>query len=326
MLGIVVLNFNGLELLKKYLPNIVKHSTNANIYVIDNNSNDGSQSYILNSFPAVKLIKNEKNYGYAEGYNKGLRFVNDEILCLINNDVLVNKNWLKPILNSFAKNPNISIAQPNILNLNKDKYFDYAGAAGGFIDKFGFPYCRGRILNSMEENKNQYYQTKEIFWASGACFFIRKNIFDLLNGFDRDFFMHQEEIDLCWRAFNKNIKVFNIGSSKVYHQGASTLSNKNSKKTYYNFRNSFLMLVKNIPPKGFYFTIIFRILIDVLGFFRFLFIGEFSNSFSLILAYFSIINLFLKKYRQRQKIQNKNLYYAKISIIFNYYILKKTKF
>ena len=326
MLGIVILNFNGIELLERFLPNIIKYSNNANVYIIDNNSNDGSQKYIKKNFPSVILIQNEKNYGYAEGYNKGLKYVNDEILCLINNDVLVTKNWLTPIINSFINNANISIAQPTILDLNKKTYFDYAGAAGGFIDKIGYPYCRGRIFNTIEKNENQYFETKEIFWASGACFFIRNNIFKLLNGFDSDFFMHQEEIDLCWRAFNKNIKVFNIGSSFVYHQGGSTLKKENSKKTFYNFRNSFLMLIKNIPIKGFCITISTRILIDFIAFLRFLIIGRFSYAIALIHAYFSIIKYFLRKYNQRQKIHNKNLYFTKKSIVFDYYILKKIKF
>tara|TARA_B110000263_G_C15307074_1_gene511020 strand:+ start:1356 stop:2333 length:978 start_codon:yes stop_codon:yes gene_type:complete len=325
MIGIVILNWNGINLLKKFLPSIINYSLNANIYIIDNNSTDGSQLFIKKNYLSVKLIQNKINYGYAKGYNIGLKSINEDILCLINNDVLVTENWLKPIIHSFNSYPEISIAQPIILDLNKPNYFNYSGAAGGFIDKFGYTYCRGRIFNYLEKNSDQYSGLSQIFWASGACFFIRKNVFDSLNGFDSDFFMHQEEIDLCWRAFNNNYKVYNISDSTVFHLGEATLP-ESPKKLFYNFRNSFLMLIKNVPTLDFLSIIVIRIFLDFLAFLRFIFLGKFSESIMIIKAYYSISKIVYKKIKQRDVFLNTNIYYHKISVAFDYFILKRSKF
>ncbi|MDG2397461.1 MAG: glycosyltransferase family 2 protein [Flavobacteriaceae bacterium] len=325
MIGIAILNWNGKKLLNKFLPSIIKYSKEAKIYVIDNNSSDGSQYFIKANFPTVKLIINDKNYGYAKGYNIGLKLINEEVLCLLNNDVMVQKDWLKPIIKSFNKNESISIAQPLIIDYNNKDYFNYSGAAGGFIDKYGYPFCRGRIFNSIEVNKNQYNDLYKIFWASGTCLFIRKKVFNKLKGFDSDFFMHQEEIDLCWRAYNMGYQTYNVGETKVYHLGEASLPS-GPKKVFYNFRNSILMLIKNLPSSNFIEVIISRIIMDFLAFIRFFITGQIFKAVMIIRAYFSALKFILKKIRQRKNMNYKKFYYFKKSIIFDYFILKKVKF
>ena len=246
--AIAILNWNGEKLLKQFLPSVVASSPQAVIYLIDNASNDGSLNYVEKTFPALQIIALNQNYGYAGGYNKGLVHVKEDVICLLNNDVLVKQGWLEPIINHFKNNPNSAIAQPHIMDFNHPHKFEYAGAAGGYIDRLGYPYCRGRIFNHLEDDRGQYDQNESVFWASGACFFVRKNIFEALGGFDEDFFAHMEEIDFCWRAKNQNMEVYALHESKVYHLGGGTLK-PSPEKTYLNFRNSLLMLLKNLPEK-----------------------------------------------------------------------------
>src|SRR5690606_35983908 len=211
----------------------------------DNNSSDQSKQYVETYFKNVQWIQLHENFGYAKGYNEALKGIKEEIICLLNTDVEVTENWLQPVLDLFSKDDSIGIIQPKILDYNNKSHFEYAGAAGGFIDKYGYPYCRGRVFNSIEKDSNQYDTSTSIFWASGACFFIRKNVFHSLNGFDESFFAHMEEIDLCWRAYNLNYQTKYVGESTVYHLGGATLNAQNPKKTYLNFRNSLFCLTKN---------------------------------------------------------------------------------
>ncbi|MEM6686591.1 MAG: glycosyltransferase family 2 protein, partial [Bacteroidota bacterium] len=246
-IAIVILNWNGKELLAQFIPKVLNYSDDATIYVADNASADDSIDYIQTNFPTVKIIQNAQNGGYAKGYNDALPFVEEEIFCLLNSDIEVTENWLAPIRSEFEKHADTAIIQPKILDFKQKTHFEYAGAAGGYIDKYGYPFCRGRIFHTLEEDKGQYNTTEEIFWASGACFFIRKTVFEELGGFDEDFFAHQEEIDLCWRAFNLGYKAKYISESVVYHVGGATLDSTNPQKTYLNFRNSLCMLAKNLP-------------------------------------------------------------------------------
>ena len=261
-IGIVVINWNGLELLKKYLKVLIQNSVDHNIYLIDNNSEDESVSYVRNNYSEVNIINLDKNYGFAEGYNRGIQKVKEEFVCIINNDVEVTKDWLKPIVKKLNNSPDL-IIQPKILDINKKSHFEYAGAAGGYIDKYGYPYCRGRIFETIEEDKNQY-KDEEIFWSSGACMFLSKKIFNELGGFDKSFFAHMEEIDFCWRAFNHGYKTHLVSTSKIYHLGAATIK-KDSKKTFLNHRNSLLMLTKNLPLKSLLSTLLIRLLMDILS-------------------------------------------------------------
>ena len=322
-IGIVVINWNGLNLLKKYLKSIIDNSENSTVYVIDNNSSDDSIFYLRQNFKEVEIISLEKNYGFAEGYNKGLKKVKEDYVCIINNDILVTKDWLSSIREKLRKHPQ-SIIQPNILDINNDEFFEYAGASGGFIDKYGYPFCRGRIFDTLEKDGGQYRDSK-IFWASGACFFISKKIFYDIGGFDKRFFAHMEEIDLCWRGFNKGFDCYSVTSSKVFHLGAATIK-KNSKKTYLNYRNSLIMMTKNLPLKNLLSTLFIRLILDLVSSIRFLVKGEISSFTALYRAhfnYFKILRLLLK---ERDNTSKKSNYFKINSIVYKYFILGKKKF
>ena len=322
-IAIVVINWNGQELLKKYLKKIVDNSPDQNIYVIDNNSKDESLKYIKENHNNVRIISLNKNFGFAEGYNIGIQEVEEDYICIINNDVEVTKDWLEPIKDRLNNYPD-SIIQPKILDINNADYFEYAGAAGGFIDKYGYPYCRGRIFDTIEKDKNQY-QDNEIFWSSGACMFVSKKIFIKLGGFDQSFFAHMEEVDFCWRAFNNGHKTYFASSSIVYHEGASTIK-LNSKKTYLNYRNSLYMLTKNLPLKSLLNVLLIRLIMDVFSSLRFLIRGELSNFLSIYRAHFDYFIRVRKLLKDRKNNIQKPNYFKINSIVFRYFIAGKKKF
>ena len=273
-IAVVILNWNGLKLLEQFLPSVIQYSPQASIYVADNASTDNSISFVKDNFPTVKIIINKMNFGFAQGYNEALKHIDSEIYALVNSDVEVTENWLKPIIETFENEPKTAIIQPKILDFKRKEYFEYAGAAGGFIDKYGYPFCRGRIFDTLEKDNGQYDDNCKIFWASGACFFIRSSVFKNLNGFDTDFFAHQEEIDLCWRANNKSYVIKYNSQSAVYHLGGATLQKVNSKKTELNFRNSLLMLTKNLPKKQLFSVIFIRLVLDGIAAIQFFFSGK----------------------------------------------------
>ena len=322
--AVVILNWNGKELLKQFLPSVVQHSQEATVYVADNASTDDSVSFVKINFPEVEIIQNSSNGGYAKGYNDALKDLEEDIFCLVNSDIEVTKNWLTPIISEFQNNKNTAIIQPKILDYKNKAHYEYAGAAGGFIDKFGYPYCRGRIFNTIEEDLNQF-NNATIFWASGACFFIRKDVFKSLNGFDQTFFAHMEEIDLCWRAFNSGYKTKYINTSTVYHVGGATLKNTNPKKTYLNFRNSLFTLTKNAKGNLF-FLIIIRLKLDALAGIKFLLEFKFLHILSIIKAHFSFYLDLPRLLKQRKTLQQKNNYYQKTSIVWAYFVNKKKHF
>ena len=261
-IAIVVLNWNGEALLEQYLPSVLEYSEGASVILADNASTDGSIAFVKKNFPEITIIQNKQNGGFAKGYNDALAHVDADIYCLLNSDVEVTPQWLTPIRQMFEAHPEAAIIQPKILDLLQPDHFEYAGAAGGFIDQLGYPFCRGRIFQSLEKDHGQYNDIREIFWATGACMFIRKKVYDDLGGFDEDYFAHQEEVDLCWRAKNRGYKVFYVGTSEVLHLGGSTLSNMNPKKTYLNFRNSLFSITKNLPRRKALVLILFRLLLD----------------------------------------------------------------
>lgn len=321
-IAVVILNWNGTKLLKQFLPSVIEFSPEATIYVADNASSDESIAVLKSDFPSVKIIQNKENFGFAKGYNEALKFVEEPYYALVNSDIEVTKNWLEPILTTFETNQEIAIIQPKILAYNNKEYFEYAGAAGGFIDKFGYPFCRGRIFNTVEKDTNQYNDITEIFWASGACFFIRNSVFKSLNGFDADFFAHQEEIDLCWRAYNENHKVIYHPNSLVYHVGGATLSVGNPKKTYLNFRNSLAMLLKNLPKKQLFTVLFLRLCLDSIASIKFLLQGEIKHTFAILKAHFYFYR-HLFYFLNKREIKQKNKYYKTTSIIYQYYIKRK---
>ena len=323
-IAVVILNWNGEKLLEQFLPSIVKNSPEADIYIADNASTDDSISYTKAFFPSVKIIKNDSNLGFAGGYNEALKSVDAEIFALVNSDIEVTENWLKPIIETFENEPNTAIIQPKILDYKRKQYFEYAGAAGGFIDKYGYPYCRGRIFDTLEKDNGQYDDNSEIFWASGACFFIRSFVFNELKGFDAGFFAHQEEIDLCWRAFNKEHQIKYNSQSIVYHVGGATLQQGNPKKTFLNFRNSLLMLTKNLPKNQLLPVIFTRILLDGIAGMQFLFQGKFKHLFAVIKAHFAFYFLFSKHYEKRDTFQSE-IYFNIKNIVYSYFIKKNHK-
>jgi GT2 family glycosyltransferase len=325
--AIVILNWNGKKLLEQFLPSIVKFSSDeAEIYVADNASEDTSISYIKHNFPSVKIVKNTENGGYAKGYNDALKKINADIYCLINSDVEVTQNWLNPILTIFNTDENTAIIQPKILAFKDKTNFEYAGAAGGFIDLYGYPYCRGRVFNDIEKDRNQFNDISEIFWASGACFFIRSKVYHQLNGFDEDYFAHQEEIDLCWRTQNIGYRVKYVGNSTVFHVGGATLKETDPQKTFLNFRNSLLNVVKNVPKKWFLFVVFSRLLLDGIAGIKFILELRPIHSLAILKAHFSFYTNFYKFLKKRKVLQKKSNYNLHTSIVWQYFILGRKKF
>ena len=319
-LAIVILNWNGAQLLRDYLPSVLAYSKDAAIYVIDNASTDESVAVLKKEFPQVGIVINDTNYGFAGGYNVGLKSIDADYYCLLNSDVEVTKNWLEPIFKGFKEIPEATIIQPKILDLKKKDYFEYAGAAGGFIDKLGYPFCRGRIFQALEEDKGQYNDTIEIFWATGACMFIKSDVFWELNGFDTDYFAHQEEVDLCWRAKNNGHKVYYVGESKIYHLGGSTLSNMNPKKTFLNFRNSLYSITKNLPRRKAFPIIFYRLVLDGIAAVRFLFQLKPNHFLAVFKAHLSFYANFSKMYKKREKANFILNYYPVTSIVWAHFV------
>lgn len=318
-IAVVILNWNGARLLEQFLPSIVSFSDEATIYVADNASTDTSIEVVKSKFPSVKIIQNDSNYGFANGYNVALKNIEEDYYCLLNSDVEVTANWLTPILSTFENEKEIAIIQPKILDFKNKELFEYAGAAGGFIDKYGYPFCRGRIFDTIEKDLNQYDDECEIFWATGACFFVRKEVYRKLNGFDGDFFAHQEEIDLCWRAFNLGYKAKYTHKSVVYHVGGATLNEGNPRKTFLNFRNSLLMLLKNLPKNQLFSIIFIRLVLDGIAGIQFIVKGKFKHCFAIVKAHYSFFGLISRNLKKRNALQKYNYYHTK-SIVYRYFV------
>ncbi|SIS69515.1 hypothetical protein SAMN05421766_103437 [Zobellia uliginosa] len=319
-IAIVILNWNGEVLLERYLPSVIQYSEGADIYVVDNASTDASVAFIAENYPTVKVIQNTENGGFAKGYNDGLKTIDADVYCLLNSDVEVTEGWLAPIEKAFNDHQEVAIIQPKILDLMRQDHFEYAGAAGGFIDQLGYPFCRGRIFQELEKDQGQYDDTIEIFWATGACMFIKKEVFWDLNGFDESYFAHQEEVDLCWRAKNQGHKVLYVGAAKVYHLGGSTLSNMNPKKTYLNFRNSLFSITKNLPRKQAFVLIFIRLLLDAVAALRFVFQLKFNHCFAILRAHLSFYRQFRKMYKKREKANFIPKYYLIKSIVWQHFV------
>ena len=319
-IAVVILNWNGESLLKQFLPSVMAHSTGADIYVVDNASTDGSVAFLKKEYPTIGIVQNSENGGFAKGYNDGLKHIEADIYCLLNSDVEVSQNWLEPIREAFSNFPEAAIIQPKILDLKNKEYFEYAGAAGGFIDMLGYPFCRGRIFQALEKDEGQYNDTTEIFWATGACMFIKSKVFNALGGFDEDYFAHQEEIDLCWRAKNAGHKVLYVGKSHIYHLGGSTLSNMNPKKTFLNFRNSLYSITKNLPKRKAFPIIFMRLLLDGIAAMRFVLQLKFAHCWAILRAHISFYGNFMKLYKKREKANFILKYYTTTSIVWSHFV------
>ncbi|MCX6297299.1 MAG: glycosyltransferase family 2 protein [Bacteroidetes bacterium] len=324
--AVVILNWNGKNFLEKFLPSVFAcNSPYSEIIVADNASTDDSISFLKSNYPQVRIIQNSQNGGFAKGYNDALELVDAKYYVLLNSDVEVTPGWIDGVINLMDTDKSIAACQPKIKAYDNKKMFEYAGAAGGFIDKYGYPFCRGRILDTLEEDNGQYDDVREVFWATGACLFVRAELYHGVKGFDEDFFAHMEEIDLCWRLKNLGYKVMYCPNSTVYHVGGGTLNKTSSTKTFLNFRNNLVLLCKNHPPQYFFIKLFWRMILDGVAGLKFLVSGQFSHFFAVIKAHFNFYGSIGKTLRKRKALKaNINTYTTTAvylhSIVSDYYV------
>ena len=323
--AVVILNYNGKKFLEKFLPTVIEHSSDvADIVVADNASTDDSVAFMKQVFPDIRLIINDDNGGFSTGYNKALRQVEAKYYCLLNSDIEVTPHWIEPIVELMDSDESIAACQPKILSYHDKTKFEYAGAGGGFIDKYGYPFCRGRVFQELETDNGQYDDIKEVFWATGACMFVRSDVYHKFGGLDDSFFAHMEEIDFCWRVKNMDYKVMYCPQSKVYHIGGGTLPKSSARKTYLNFRNNLSLLMKNLPQGSVFGIITYRILLDWIAGFKFLFDGSFADLWAVIRAHFSFYRHLPALRKKRNALTHKHVsqVYQK-NIVFKHFLEKK---
>ena len=328
--AVVILNWNGVRFLEQFLPSVINSTyTNMELIVGDNASTDESIEFIKSKFPSVRIITNCNNYGFAEGYNRILKQVEADYYILLNSDVEVSRDWIEPVIQLMEADENIAVAQPKILSYTNKNQFEYAGAAGGYLDFLGYPFCRGRIFDFVEPDQGQYDDVSEIFWASGAALFIKREKWLEVNGFDSDFFAHMEEIDLCWRLKNKGYRIIYCPNSRVYHVGGGTLNAESPYKTYLNFRNNLILLQKNLSFSRSFITISLRFWLDFISLIKFIIDGKPKHAISISKAHFYFLGNLFKNIKKSELIDisnfnNKGLY--KRSIVWQYFIRKKKTF
>ncbi len=326
--SIVILNWNGKKFLERFLPSVVAHRyENSEIIIADNASEDDSVAFLQRDYPDIKIIKHSFNGGFAKGYNDALSQIDSEYYILLNSDIEVTPDWIEPVIRLMDSDRRIAACQPTLRSYAKPEYFEYAGAAGGFIDHFGYPFCRGRIFQELERDIGQYNQVAEIFWATGACLFVRAELFHRFGGFDNDFFAHMEEIDFCWRLRNAGYKIMYCPDSVVYHVGGGTLPKKSSLKTYLNFRNNLMLIFKNIPAERIAYVFITRWFLDFIAAFKFLFQGGFADFTAVVHAQWYFLANYKSQIRKRKRIFQVNVpcIYKK-NIVVEHFIRKKKKF
>ena len=326
-IAVLILNWNGVKLLQKYLASVVKfNSSEAEIIIVDNASEDDSIVFLQNTYPYIKRIEFKNNYGFAKGYNKAINLLSHEYVVLLNSDVRVTENWLVAPIEFLNSNIDYAACQPKILDDKSPLKFEYAGASGGFIDALGYPFCRGRLFDTLEYDEAQYDHINDVFWASGAALFVRREVYMKLGGLDESFFAHQEEIDLCWRILNEGHKIACIPQSKVYHLGGASLDKSSPKKTFLNFRNNLVMLFKNLPLHSLPLIFI-RMVLDGIAGVKFITEGKISHSFAIFKAHMSFylrIPSTIMKRRKTAAISSKIKY--KGSILNDYYIKGHKRF
>jgi GT2 family glycosyltransferase len=326
--AVVILNWNGRSFLEKFLPSVIEHSRDdAEVIVADNASTDDSVAFLKKEFPSVRIIKNETNGGFAKGYNDALKEVDAQYYVLLNSDIEVTPGWIKPVIELMDHDPSIAACQPKIRSYHDRERFEYAGAAGGFIDKYGYPFCRGRLFQTLEKDIGQFDEVTEIFWATGACLFVRADVYWLLGGLDVRFFAHMEEIDFCWRAKNKGYKIMVCPQSKVFHVGGGTLPKKSWRKTYLNMRNNNIMMYKNLPDNRLLKVFLARLFLDGIAAFKFLVDGGIRDFFAVIKAHWSFYGLYpvLRRERKSGMHQPVSMIYRK-NIVFEYFLRGRKKF
>lgn len=343
-LAVVILNWNGIDFLRRFLPSVINYTpaVDTEIWVADNGSTDGSAEFLREQFSSVRLLELDRNYGFAGGYNIALDEINAKFYILLNSDMEVTPGWTQPLLRTMESDTSIAACMPKIRDVNRREYFEHAGASGGFIDFLGYPFCRGRVFDAIEKDENQYNDEREVFWATGACMMVRGGDWHAEGGFDETFFAHMEEIDLCWRWKNRGKKIMVSPLSVVYHLGGGTLPKENPKKTFLNFRNSLLMLLKNLPS-GKLFLLLVRLFLDWLSLLKFLSSFSLSNARAVLRAHWSFFGLIPAYIKKRGAIGNSpgtpgirrpvkalaSLEHREIykgSVVISFFVLKKRYF
>jgi len=326
--AIVILNWNGLRYLQEFLPSVVAHSGGCEVIVADNASTDGSVLFVQEHFPQVRIIQHPENYGFCEGYNKALRQVQAKYYVLLNSDVAVMPGWTDPIVTMMEADERIAVCQPKINAQQHPDFFEYAGAAGGLLDVLGYPFCRGRLFETLEEDRGQYNDVQEVFWATGACMFVRAAVYHALEGLEPAFFAHMEEIDFCWRAQNAGYKVMYNGHSQVFHVGGGTLHKSNPRKTYLNFRNGLALIYKNLPAGKLIPIITLRILLDWVAALRMVLAGQTKDARAVLEAHADLLRK-SSYWRRRRKAQPHKGHFPQLSgvykgsIVWAYFVRQK---
>jgi GT2 family glycosyltransferase len=329
--SIVILNWNGIQYIRQFLPLVIEHSKipDIEIVLVDNCSTDNSIQFVKTDFPDIKIIQLEQNYGFAQGYNKSLKQLDSEYYIILNSDVEVSKTWIEPVLEYMDSNPDVGACMPKLRGYDNRDCFEYSGAAGGFIDKYGYPFCRGRIFESLEKDNGQYDNIENIFWATGACLFVRAQTFWKAGGFDARFFAHMEEIDLCWRMKLNGKKIIYFPFVSVFHVGGGALPKENPHKTYLNFRNNLFLLFKNLPSDKLIKIVLIRLLLDILAAFYHIVNFRLTFFYAIIKAHlnFYITLPYLIRYRKANRLlNNNNFIFPEVlnkSLVFEYFIKKK---
>ncbi len=331
--SVVILNWNGAKLLRQFLPTVLKdtQSEDCEVVVADNNSSDNSVEVMRQEFPNVKLILLDKNYGFAEGYNRALQQIDTKYIILLNSDVETSANWLNPLIDHLEENPETAALQPKILSYANKSMFEYAGAAGGFIDRYGYPFCRGRILHVLEEDRGQYDKPIEVFWATGACLCMRRADYMEAGGLDSDFFAHMEEIDLCWRLLSRGKKIFCLPQSTVYHVGGASLDSESPRKVHLNFRNNLLMIYKNASRYRLIEMQLMRVVLDAAAAAHFLVQGKWKHAKAVINAYTNFIKMRPSFKHKRKKNLEKTVQTSipqlyRGSMLFDFYFRRKKRY
>jgi hypothetical protein len=325
-LAIVILNWNGKHFLEQFLPGVVINSQLdthlVEVIIADNGSTDGSKDWLKSIFPNIRVIEFAVNYGFTGGYNRALKQIEADYYLLLNSDIEVEQGWLTPMLSFMDSTPHAAACMPKMLSFSNRKQFEYAGAAGGFIDLYGYPFCRGRILNSIEEDNGQYDRITEVFWASGACMLVKASAYWEAGGLDSDFFAHQEEIDLCWRLKRLGYSIWCIPKSRVFHVGGGTLPNNNPRKVFFNHRNNLAMLLKNLNRKKLIPVILTRYFLDIASAFGYALTGKPHFSWSVLKAHFFIFGTCIKIFKKRRAIKEPKIAVYKYSILYQFFIRK----
>jgi GT2 family glycosyltransferase len=328
--AVVILNWNGRKYLEQFLPSVLASTyKNVVIYVADNGSTDDSVSYLTRQYPEIKILSYSTNEGFAGGYNRALKEVDEELLVLLNSDIEVTPGWLEPAIDLFSRHADLAAIQPKILDYNNKANFEYAGAGGGWIDRFGYPFSKGRIFDILEKDERQYDTPTEIFWASGASMIIKKSVFNEVGGFDPFFFAHQEEIDICWRIHLAGYKIMSCPSSVVYHIGGGTLAKDNPDKIFLNFRNNLIMLWKNLSGLEAIYVLLVRFLLDATSAWKNLIVGKTPYFIAVARAHMGFMGWLISGrsqsvYPVKRSGQVKGIY--KGSVVWQHFVLGKNKF